>query len=188
MTVGVLSLQGSFYEHLFILSRLNTDHIQVKTSEDLSRVTRLIIPGGESTAMLALTQKSGLFDLVRDRIVSGMPVYGTCAGMIMLSTFVEDFPNQKTLSCLDIAVRRNAFGRQINSFESEVSFLNSKITVPFIRAPKITQIGEGVDVLSRLESGDIVAVRQGNVMATAFHPELTGGAAVHEYFLHLGLE
>ncbi|MBC7226116.1 MAG: pyridoxal 5'-phosphate synthase glutaminase subunit PdxT [Thermoflexales bacterium] len=187
--VGVLALQGAFIEHKNVLARLDTQAVEVRLPEHLEGLDGLIIPGGESTTMGLLAQKRGLLEPLRAFARSGRPVWGTCAGMILLAKeIVDGVPGQPTLALMDIAVRRNAFGRQVDSFEAD-------LTVPalgdppfhavFIRAPVIERVGTGVDVLAALEDGTAVAVRQGNLLATAFHPELTADVRFHRYFLQL---
>jgi pyridoxal 5'-phosphate synthase pdxT subunit len=144
----------------------------------------LIFPGGESTTMSKLIDLFELRKPLEDFISSGKPVFGTCAGMIMLATSVSDASaGQQSLKAMDITVRRNAFGSQLDSFETTLNFAGEAARVAFIRAPKVEIVGDGVDVLATLEDGSIVAVRQGNMLATAFHPEITGDLTVHSYFL-----
>jgi 5'-phosphate synthase pdxT subunit len=144
----------------------------------------LIIPGGESTTISKLIDIFGLRDDLLAYIAQDNPVYGTCAGMIMLATEVlDEASGQQSLKAMDISVRRNAFGSQLDSFEASVEFAGSPVEVAFIRAPIVERVGENVQVLSKLSTGAIVAVREGNLLATSFHPELTGDSAVHEYFL-----
>lgn len=184
MRVGVFALQGDVREHLLILSQLGTEAIEVRSQEALQDIDGLVLPGGESTTMSKLIDIFELRKPLLDFVASGKPVFGTCAGMIMLATKVLDSASdQKGLSAMDISVRRNAFGTQLDSFETELSFAGETARVAFIRAPIVEDVGESVEVLSKLEDGRIVGVRQGNLLATSFHPELTGDKTVHNYFL-----
>ena len=184
MRVGVFALQGDVREHLQLLTSLGVESIEVRNAEQLASCDGLIIPGGESTTISKLIDIFGLRDDLLAYISSGNPVYGTCAGMIMLATEVlDEASGQQSLKAMDISVRRNAFGSQLDSFEASVEFAGSPVEVAFIRAPIVERVGENVQVLSTLVSGAIVAVREGNLLATSFHPELTGDSAVHEYFL-----
>ena len=184
MTIGVLALQGSVAEHIKLIKSVNKkiDVVEVRTIDELARVDGLIIPGGESTTMRRLIDAFGLFTPIRERIVAGMPVWGTCAGLILLANSVE--AEAPYLSVLDVTVRRNAYGRQIDSFVAEDDFDGMYINMVFVRAPMITRVGAGVEVLAE-HDGNVVAVRQGNVMATAFHPEMTRDNRVHKYFLSM---
>lgn len=184
--VGVLAIQGDVREHLRALAAGGAAARPVRRPEELAGVDALVIPGGESTTMSKLAIDFGLVEPVRDRIKTGMPAYGSCAGMIMLASGVLDGrPDQQTFGGIDMTVRRNAFGRQVDSFECETDLdgIGTLRTV-FIRAPWVERIGTGVSVLGRA-AGRIVAVRQGNLLATAFHPELTGDLRVHRYFVDL---
>lgn len=184
MRVGVFALQGDVREHLLILSQLGAEAIEVRSAEALQSIDGLVLPGGESTTMSKLIDIFHLRKPLQDFVASGKPVYGTCAGMIMLATKVLDSAsNQRGLNAMDIAVRRNAFGTQLDSFETQLSFAGKTAQVAFIRAPIVEVVGESVEVLSTLEDGRIVGVRQGNLLATSFHPELTGDTTVHSYFL-----
>jgi 5'-phosphate synthase pdxT subunit len=194
--VGVFALQGDVREHLHVLASLGASAIGVRRVAELDACDALIIPGGESTTMFKLARTFDLFDPIRQRIKDGMPVFGTCAGMIMLADRVEDgTPDQETLGGLDITVRRNAFGRQVDSFEGEVSFagLDAPVHAVFIRAPWVEDAGPEVEVLARIDdvsapdgaAGRIVAVRQGSLMATSFHPEVEGDGRIHRLFLDL---
>jgi 5'-phosphate synthase pdxT subunit len=189
-TIGVLALQGDVREHLHALAACGVRTLSVRRPEELERVDALVIPGGESTTMWKLARTFDLLDPLRKRIEAGMPAYGSCAGMIMLADRVLDgIEGQETIGGIDMSVRRNAFGRQVDSFEGRVVVDGAPYDAVFIRAPWVESIGEGVEVLGRVETGDaagrIVAVRQGRVMATAFHPELTGDSRVHRYFVDL---
>ncbi|MGY1707152.1 pyridoxal 5'-phosphate synthase glutaminase subunit PdxT [Geodermatophilus sp. SYSU D00697] len=191
--VGVLALQGDVREHLAALSALGAEPVTVRRPEDLGAVDGLVLPGGESTTMAKLTVRFGLLEPLRAAIAGGLPAYGSCAGMIMLADRLLDAPpDQVTVGGLDVTVRRNAFGRQVNSFESEVGFEGldgGPVRAVFIRAPWVEEAGRDVQVLGRVvggrADGRIVAVRQGNLVATSFHPELTGDRRVHALFVDL---
>ena len=184
MRVGVFALQGDVREHLQLLTSLGVESIEVRNAEQLASCDGLIIPGGESTTISKLIDIFGLRDDLLAYIAQDNPVYGTCAGMIMLATEVlDEASGQQSLKAMDISVRRNAFGSQLDSFEASVEFAGSPVEVAFIRAPIVERVGENVQVLSKLSTGAIVAVREGNLLATSFHPELTGDSGVHEYFL-----
>jgi pyridoxal 5'-phosphate synthase pdxT subunit len=184
LRVGVFALQGDVREHLLILSRLGAEAIEVRSAEALQTIDGLVLPGGESTTMSKLIDIFELRKPLQEFVSSGKPVYGTCAGMIMLATKVLDSAsNQRGLNAMDISVRRNAFGTQLDSFETQLVFAGETAQVAFIRAPIVEVVGESVEVLSTLEDGRIVGVRQGNLLATSFHPELTGDTTVHSYFL-----
>lgn len=180
--IGVLALQGDFEAHRKALERLGVEGREVRTLEDLKHVDALILPGGESTTIGKLLARTGLDKAIRERAQQGMPIYGTCAGMILLARTIEGRPDQPTLGLMDIAVARNAFGRQIESFEADIPFDFGNEVAPvravFIRAPYVTQVGPEVQVLSRFQD-KVVAVRQGALLATAFHPELTENVRVH---------
>lgn len=191
MKIGVLAAQGAFAEHLSVLGRLDVEAIPVRLPEQLSGLSGLIIPGGESTTISKLMLAYGLLDRVKEMVDGGMPVFGTCAGMIMLAKNVVDGNGVQPLKLMDITVRRNAFGRQVDSFETDIRVkgLGDKpFHAVFIRAPLIEQVAARVDVLARLEDGTIVAARQGNILACSFHPELTSDSRVHQYFLDLATE
>jgi 5'-phosphate synthase pdxT subunit len=183
--VGVLALQGAFAEHLGILRELGVEASEVRLPQDLEGLEGLIIPGGESTAIGKLAAAYGLMELLRQRGQQSMPMWGTCAGMIMLAKDAGA-PDPPLLGLMDVTVRRNAFGRQVASFcqEMDVPVLgNGPFPGVFIRAPLIERIGPGVETLATLPDGGIVAVRQGHLLATAFHPELTPDRRFHRYFL-----
>ena len=192
-TVGVFALQGDVREHLGVLTDLGARAIGVRRVSELEECDGLVIPGGESTTMSKLARTFDLFEPIRQRIKEGLPVFGTCAGMIMLADRVEDGTrDQETLGGLDITVRRNAFGRQVDSFEGDLDFagLDDPVHAVFIRAPWVEDAGPGVEVLARVEAGPaagrIVAVRQGSLLATSFHPEVDGGDdRIHRLFLDL---
>lgn len=186
--VGVLAIQGSFSKHIESLTRCGHPENQiaeVRTPEDLSHVDRLIIPGGESTTVGLLMQHVGLDQSIIDRAIQGMPIWGTCMGMIMLAAEIEG-KTQFSLNLLDITVRRNAFGAQVHSFETQLSIkgLAEPIEAVFIRAPIVTRTGSNVDVLARYQE-HIVAVQQNKVLGTSFHPELTSDTQLHKHFLTL---
>jgi 5'-phosphate synthase pdxT subunit len=186
MRIGVLGLQGDFREHVEMLRLLGVDTLVVKLPEDLELIDGLIIPGGESTTMGRIMETVGIKDPLIERIKSGMPVYGTCAGMILLSKRVEGY-NQPLLGVLDVDIQRNAYGRQIESFEVDidVSILDGNpFRAVFIRAPKIIRLGEDVETLAEYQ-GDPVLVKQGNILASSFHPELTRDTRIHEYFIRM---
>lgn len=188
MKIGVLALQGDFQEHEEILKKLGIDVVEVRLPEHLEGLDGLILPGGESTTFGKLAEAYGLIEPLR-RVASSMPMWGTCAGLIFLSRDVGT--PQPILGVLDIVVARNAFGRQVDSFETELDIRGIEggaFHGVFIRAPVVKEVGPGVEVLCRLDDGRIVAVRSGRLMATAFHPELTDDARLHQYFLRMVAE
>ena len=192
MTIGVLALQGDVREHVRALTECGAEAMPVRRTEELEAVDGLVIPGGESTTMSNLAIAFGLLDPIRKRIAGGMPVYGSCAGMIMLAgTVLDGRPDQESFGGIDMTVRRNAFGRQVDSFEGPVTLtpFDEPFHAVFIRAPWVEEIGPGVRALGRVTSGSaagrIVAVQQGNLLATAFHPELTGDLRVHRHFVEM---
>ena len=184
MRVGVLALQGDFREHIAALVAIGVEAVPVKTAEEINSVSALVLPGGESTTIAKLARIFGVFDLLKSKIASGLPVYGSCAGLILLSNKILDgAKDQETFGGLDITARRNAFGRQVDSFEGEIDFKGiGKINGVFIRAPWVEEVGPKVEVLASVHDHP-VAVRQGNLFATSFHPELTADLAVHRYFI-----
>jgi pyridoxal 5'-phosphate synthase pdxT subunit len=204
--IGVLALQGAFIEHEKILRRLRVETAEVRLPEQMEGLDGLIIPGGESTTIGQVAQRWGLLEPIRALAQSGQPLWGTCAGMILMAKEVVDGKSgQPLLGLMDIAVRRNAFGRQVDSFEAdlEVSLLGEPafdgtplgstrdrqgrpFHAVFIRAPLIERVGEEVEVLARLENETVVAARQRNLLVTAFHPELTDDDRFHRYFLDIG--
>jgi 5'-phosphate synthase pdxT subunit len=191
-TIGVLALQGDVREHLAALSRLGAQTLAVRRAAELERCDALVLPGGESTTMAKLARIFEVFEPLQKRIADGMPVLGTCAGMILLADHVLDgTADQETLGGLDITVRRNAFGRQVDSFEGDVHVrgLDRPVHGVFIRAPWVEQVGPDVEVLARVGAGEavgrIVAVRQGPLMATSFHPEVGEDDRVHRLFVDL---
>jgi len=186
MKVGVLALQGDVREHVNALIACGVEPIAIRRPAELASVEALVLPGGESTTIAHLATIFGLFEPIRSRIQSGMPVYGSCAGMILLADHILDAKEgQETFGGLDITVRRNAFGRQVDSFESDIAF-NDGSDVPmraiFIRAPWVEKMGDGVEVLASIDSHP-VAVRSKSIVATSFHPELTGDHRIHRYFI-----
>ena len=184
-TVGVLALQGDVREHLAALDRLGVKGTSVRRREELDACDALVIPGGESTAMWRLARTFELLDPLRDRVRTGMPALGTCAGMVLLADrLLDGAAGQETIGGLDMTVRRNAFGRQTESFETdlEVTGLDGTVHGVFIRAPWVEEIGEGVEVLASVE-GHPVAVRQNQLMATSFHPEVNADDRLHRLFL-----
>ncbi|MGW3074846.1 MULTISPECIES: pyridoxal 5'-phosphate synthase glutaminase subunit PdxT [unclassified Kitasatospora] len=192
--IGVLALQGDVREHLVALAEADALARPVRRAEELAEVDALVIPGGESTTMSKLALLFGVMEPLRERVAAGMPVYGTCAGMIMLADKILDGrEDQETVGGIDMTVRRNAFGRQNESFESGIDFAgldDAPVHGVFIRAPWVESVGTGVRVLAELPAADgpdsrIVAVRQGNLLATSFHPELTGDHRVHAYFVRM---
>jgi 5'-phosphate synthase pdxT subunit len=187
MTVGVLALQGDFREHIAVLNSLGADAIGVRRPSELLQVSGLIIPGGESSVMDKLSRLFDLAEPLKAAIASGLPVWGTCAGLIMLAdTVLDGIDGQQSLGGLDIAVRRNAFGSQLDSFETDLDIPvvgEPELHAVFIRAPIVETVAEGVTTLASLADGRIVAVEQGNLLGTSFHPEMTGDTRFHEYFL-----
>jgi len=185
--IGVLALQGDFAEHVSVLRRLGSEAREVRRPEELSDLDGLIIPGGESTTISRLMAEYEFAEPLRRLAQDSFPVWGTCAGMIVLARRASDL-DRPTLAALDITVRRNAFGRQVDSFETDLSVPAlgaAPFHAVFIRAPTVEDVGEGVEVLAALEDGRVVAVRQGNALATAFHPELTDDDRFHRYFLEM---
>jgi 5'-phosphate synthase pdxT subunit len=192
-TVGVLALQGDVREHLRMLAVCGARAVPVRRTRELDEVDALVIPGGESTTMVKLAAAFELLEPLRKRVADGMPAYGSCAGMIMLADrIVDGVPGQETIGGLDVEVRRNAFGRQVESFEEDIPLAGlpgGPVRAVFIRAPWVESAGAGVQVLGMVEAGPgagrIVAVRQRGLLATSFHPELTGDLRVHRYFVDL---
>ena len=191
--IGVLALQGDVREHLAALRGQGADAVPVRRPAELAAVDGLVVPGGESTTMVKLAHRFGMLEPLRAAVRSGLPAYGSCAGMIMLADRIVDAPpDQQTIGGLDVTVRRNAFGRQVDSFESQVHLdgvPGGPMHAVFIRAPWVEQAGPGVEVLGRVVGGrcdgKIVAVRQGRLVATSFHPELTGDTRVHALFVRI---
>jgi len=185
--VGVLALQGDFREHLLVLRELGADAVPVRRESELDEVTGLVIPGGESSVMDKLSRTFGLAEPLKARIAEGMPVYGTCAGLIMLADTVLDAINgQQSLGGFDIAVRRNAFGNQLDSFETDLDIPElggPPVHAVFIRAPVVETVGPRAHTLAALDDGRVVAVEQGNLLGTSFHPEMTDDYRFHQRFL-----
>ncbi len=190
MRVGVVALQGDFEKHIEALRRTSpeVDAVEVRTPEDLATVERAILPGGESTTVGLLMRRFGLGEALKQAAGEGKPIWGTCMGMIMLAKEIEGRPDQYSLGLLDMEVRRNAFGAQVHSFEAAVPVagLDEPVTGVFIRAPIVTRLGPGVESLAEYQ-GQVVAVRQGNILGTSFHPELTDDTRLHRWFLGLGV-
>jgi 5'-phosphate synthase pdxT subunit len=191
--VGVLALQGDVREHLTVLRAQGAEAMTVRRPEELDAVDGLVLPGGESTTIAKLADRFGVLEPLRKAVADGLPVYGSCAGMILLADRLLDAPgDQQTIGGLDVTVRRNAFGRQVDSFEADLSLEGldgGPVHAVFIRAPWVEEAGAGVEVLGRVVGGPadgrIVAVRQGNLLATSFHPELTGDRRVHALFVDI---
>jgi 5'-phosphate synthase pdxT subunit len=188
--IGVLALQGDTREHLAALREAGADSMPIRRRSELESVDGLVIPGGESTTMSHLLLDLGLLDPLRARLADGLPAYGACAGMILLATEILDAGangrEALPLRAIDMTVRRNAFGRQVDSFEGDIAFagLDGPVRAVFIRAPWVERAGDGVQVLAQA-AGHIVAVRQGAMLATAFHPEMTGDRRIHQLFVDI---
>jgi len=191
-TIGVLALQGDVREHLATLRAVGAEAVGVRRERELEAVDALVIPGGESTTMDKLLRAFNLYEPVRARLRGGMPAYGSCAGMILLADrLLGAIEGQQTLGGLDITVRRNAFGRQVDSFETDLDIagIEGPVHAVFIRAPWVEEVGPAAEVLARVEGGPaagrIVAVRQGPLLVTSFHPEVTGDTRVHRLFVDI---
>jgi pyridoxal 5'-phosphate synthase pdxT subunit len=183
MKAGVLALQGDFREHAQMLADSGATPVLVRTAEDLAGVSCLAIPGGESTTIGKLATEHGLVEPIRRRAAEGMPIFGTCAGLIVLASRVED--GEPLLSLLDVTVQRNAYGRQVDSFEADVDVRGvGPVRAVFIRAPQVEEVGPGVRVLAE-HGGKPVVVREGNILAAAFHPEMACDPRLHEHFLRM---
>jgi pyridoxal 5'-phosphate synthase pdxT subunit len=193
-TIGVLALQGDVREHLAMLERAGATAVRVRRPAELDRVDGIVLPGGESTTMHKLARSFDVFEPLREAVRAGLPAFGTCAGMILLADRIEGgIAGQETIGGIDVVVRRNAFGRQVDSFEAELDVvvdgtpLDPPFKAMFIRAPWVEKVGAGVEVVAHVASGDavgrIVAVRQGRLLATSFHPEITGDHRIHELFV-----
>ena len=188
MRIGVLAAQGAFAEHITTLGKLQVEVMPVRLFQDLGELDGLIIPGGESTSIIRLMLAYNLMGEIRNLAKSGLPIFGTCAGMILLARKISDSDGVEPIGVMDLTVRRNAFGRQVDSFETEVSIpVLGENPFPgiFIRAPVVEYAGSEVEILARLADGNIVAARQGNLLASAFHPELTNDLRFHQYFLDI---
>jgi 5'-phosphate synthase pdxT subunit len=188
--IGVLALQGDVREHLAALRASGAEAVAVRRPSELAAVDALVLPGGESTTMIKLSKAFDLLDPVRERIEAGMPAYGSCAGMILLADRVDPggSPLEDTVGGLDITVRRNAFGRQVDSFEQDLPVAGidgAPFRAVFIRAPWVEDVGPDVEPLARTADGHVVAVRQGPLLATSFHPEVTGDTRVHQLFVDI---
>ena len=186
MKVGVLALQGDVREHIQSLLACGVEAVAVRRAEEIENVDAMVLPGGESTTIAQLAEVFGIFDLIKEKITNGMPVYGSCAGMILLASEILDAKEgQKSFGGLDITVRRNAFGRQVDSFESDIAFNDGSqqlIHAVFIRAPWVEKVSDSVEVLASVDAHP-VAVRSKTALATSFHPELTGDHRIHRYFI-----
>jgi 5'-phosphate synthase pdxT subunit len=186
MKIGVLAIQGGVSEHIKHLKALDVETVEVKFPSDLDFLDGLILPGGESTTISKILNERNMLSILRDKILSGLPVWGTCAGMILLSKELKD-SSVSNIGVMDIKVKRNAYGSQLDSFETHAvisKISDSLIPLVFIRAPYITYVGDTVEILLEI-SGNIVAAKQNNMLATAFHPELTNNLEFHNYFLKL---
>jgi 5'-phosphate synthase pdxT subunit len=185
LLIGVLALQGDFREHIWALQRLGVEAFAVKTVSDLEKVDGLIIPGGESTSIGRIAQVTGVGEKIVQLAKEGLPIYGTCAGMILLAKRIVDHPEQYSFRLMDIVVQRNAYGRQIESFEVYLDVARlGRVKAVFIRAPKIVELGKGVEVLASYENTPVL-VQQGKLLASSFHPELTDDLRIHEYFVKM---
>jgi 5'-phosphate synthase pdxT subunit len=186
-TVGVLALQGDFREHLAVLAELGAHAVPVRRERELDEIDGLVIPGGESTVIDKLARSFGLAEPLKARIADGLPVFGTCAGLILLAdTVLDAMPGQQTLGGLDVVVRRNAFGSQVDSFEADLEvegFDGPRVHAAFIRAPIVERVGDRARAIAQVDDGRVVAVRQGNLLGTSFHPEITGELRFHRAFL-----
>jgi len=182
--IGVLSLQGDVREHLNILNKIGVEGVRVRTRDELEKVSGLIIPGGESTTIGKLLKRFNLLDIIREKIEKGLPVFGTCAGLILLAKEIEPETGQPRIGVLNVKIRRNAFGRQIDSHEVdlEIKGFDKPFHAVFIRAPIVEKVGENVEILSRTDRG-VVFVRQKNILGASFHPELTEDTRIHEMFI-----
>jgi 5'-phosphate synthase pdxT subunit len=184
-TVGVLALQGDVREHVQTLKQLDVNVVEVKKQQQLNEIDALVIPGGESTTISKLSEIFGIFQPIRDAIAGGLPVLGTCAGLIMLGNIQDPSSGQKSFGGLDVSIRRNAFGNQNDSFEADlqVTGIPGSVHAAFIRAPIVESVGPGVEVIAKLEDGRIVGVRQGNCIGISFHPEVTGETRIHKLLI-----
>ena len=185
--VGVLALQGDFREHIAVVRGLGVEAVPVRRPSELEAIRGLIIPGGESSVMDKLARTFGLFEPLQTVIAEGLPVYGTCAGLIMLADrLIDAIDGQRSLGGFDVSVRRNAFGSQLDSFETDIDIPvlgQPPVHAVFIRAPVVESVGAEVTVLGSLDDGRIIAIEQGTLLGTSFHPEMTGDTRFHEYFL-----
>lgn len=185
--IGVLALQGAVKLHMHALERLGANTVEVRRAEHLDGVDGLVLPGGESSTISKLLEINELFEPLAQRLADGMPAFGTCAGMIMLAAEILDGrADQRSFAAIDISVRRNGFGRQIDSFETDldvIGFQEAPMHAVFIRAPVVERVGDGVEILAVVEEGRPVACRQGKIIVTSFHPELSPDLRLHELFL-----
>lgn len=191
-TIGVLALQGDVREHRAMLERAGAATVAVRRAAELDQADGIVMPGGESTTIYKLARTFGLFEPLRDAIRAGLPAFGTCAGMIMLADHIEGgIAGQETIGGLDVVVRRNAFGRQVDSFEADLDVVGFEqpFHAMFIRAPWVEKVGQDVEVVARVATGEavgrIVAVRQAALLATSFHPEITGDPRIHSLFVDM---
>ena len=188
MRIGVLALQGAFAEHIAVLRKLGVEAVEVRLPEQLDGLDGLIIPGGESTSISLLMKNYRLAEAISRLAKSGFPVFGTCAGMIVLAKTLSNDGGVEPVGAMDVHVARNAFGRQVDSFEAALSIPalgKGPFTAVFIRAPKIESVGKKVEVLAKLDDGTVVAAREGKLLVTSFHPELTDDTRMHRYFLDM---
>ncbi len=189
LPIGVLALQGDFREHAAALDRIGVSSLKVRTLQELESVSALIIPGGESTVIHKLSVAYGLFQPIKAKIKAGLPVFGTCAGLIMLSDeIIDGISGQETFGGLDVTVQRNAFGHQLDSFEVDLDFegiTDGQVRAAFIRAPLITRVGAAASVVAQLPNGGVVGVQQENLLGISFHPEVTGEDRIHALFAKL---
>lgn len=184
MRVGVFALQGDVIQHIKILKNLGVEVVEVRNPQDLNLCEGLVVPGGESTTFWKLASRCGLDAEIIKRVSTGMPIFGTCAGLIMMAKELEGYPDQPTWKLMDIVVRRNAYGRQLQSSVEDVEIEGiGKVNVAYIRAPYIVSVGPNVKVLAKDCQGNIVFVEENNKLGAAFHPEMTGNPAVHRLFL-----
>lgn len=185
MKIGVLAMQGAYTEHISMLKKLDVDVVEIRNKEDLKNIDGLIIPGGESTTMGKLIRTLDIYDDLKEKIEGGLPVWGTCAGMILLAKSIYE-DDTKHLATMDIEVKRNAYGRQLGSFETKsfIKGIGEDVQMVFIRAPYIESVGNRVEVLSVVDK-NIVAAKEGNMLVTSFHPELTADDRVHKYFINM---
>lgn len=187
MKIGVSAVQGDFHAHISALQQCGVEAVEVRLPAHLEQVDGLVIPGGESTAIIKMMRLYGLDSAIRERSEQGMPIYGTCAGLIVMAKQIADYPEQPCLGLLDIVVRRNAFGRQVDSFETKLNIADvpgDPMVAVFIRAPYVQSVGAGVEVLAEVDRHPVL-VRQGHLLGGAFHPELTNDVRLHEMFLKM---
>lgn len=184
MKIGVLAMQGAYREHINMLKKLDIEAIEIRNKEDFENIDGIIIPGGESTAIGKLLKTLYLYDKLKEKILSKTPVWGTCAGMILLAKEIEN--DNAHIATMDIEVVRNGYGRQLGSFNTQgkINYIGDNIPMVFIRAPYIKNVGDKVEVLSKV-NGKIVAAKEDNMIVTSFHPELTDDLRVHKYFLEM---